>query len=105
MEHNSYRSYPLKYRHIKDPTEEIVNYIDHRRRGLSKSLRTRWVRFNNICMGGIEPNVIYTIAGRSGSGKSSFVNSLETDLFELNPDANFVVLSFSFEMVSSRQVG
>jgi len=56
-------------------------------------------------MGGIEPNVIYTIAGMSGSGKSSFVNSLETDLFELNPDEKFIVLSFSFEMLSARQVG
>jgi len=56
-------------------------------------------------MGGIEPNVIYTIAGMSGSGKSSFVNSLETDLFDLNPKEDFIVLSFSFEMLSSRQVG
>jgi len=56
-------------------------------------------------MGGIEPNVIYTIAGMSGSGKSSFVNSLETDLFDLNPREDFIVLSFSFEMLSSRQVG
>lgn len=33
------------------------------------------------------------------------MNSLETDLFELNPDTEFVVLSFNFEMLSSRQVG
>lgn len=56
-------------------------------------------------MGGIEPNTIYTIAGISGSGKSSFVNSLETDLFDLNPNEKFVVLSFNFEMLASRQVG
>jgi replicative DNA helicase len=56
-------------------------------------------------MGGIEPNVIYTIAGISGSGKSSFVNSLETDLFDENPKANIAILNFSFEMVSARQVG
>jgi len=66
MEQSSYRAYPLKYRHIKDPTEEIVDYIDKRRKGVVKSLRTRWNRFNNICMGGIEPNTIYTIAGISG---------------------------------------
>jgi len=56
-------------------------------------------------MGGIEPNAIYTVAGISGSGKSSFANSLETDLFDRNPETNFVVLSFNFEMLSSRQVG
>jgi replicative DNA helicase len=56
-------------------------------------------------MGGVEPNTIYTVAGISGSGKSSFVNSLETDLFDLNKNDDFIVLSFSFEMLSSRQVG
>ena len=79
--------------------------MDERRTGKVKSLKTRWERFNNTCMGGIEPNSIYTFAGISGSGKSSFLNSLETDLFECNPDVDFVVLSFNFEMLSSRQVG
>lgn len=95
----------LHYRHIKEPTAEILRYIDNRRKGVNKSLKTRWSKFNRQCMGGIEPNTIYTIAGISGSGKSSFVNSLETDLFELNPNGDFVVLSFNFEMLASRQVG
>jgi replicative DNA helicase len=37
--------------------------------------------------------------------KSSFVNSLETDLFDLNPFKELVILSFNYEMLSSRQVG
>lgn len=93
------------YRHISEAASEIVSYICNRMSGISRSLKTRWPKFNNLCMGGIEPNTIYTIAGISGSGKSSFVNSLETDLFDLNPNANFVVLSFNYEMLSSRQVG
>lgn len=95
----------LEYKHIKEPTDEILRYIDDRRKGVSKSLATRWKKFNRQCMGGIEPNTIYTIAGVSGSGKSSFVNSLETDLFDLNQRIDFVVLSFNFEMLSSRQIG
>lgn len=95
----------LLTRHIKEPTAEILSYIDNRRKGIIRSLSTKWAKFNRTCMGGIEPNVIYTIVGISGAGKSSFANSLETDLFELNPNANFVVLSFSLEMLSSRQVG
>lgn len=95
----------LDVKHISEPTNEILNYIDNRRKGIVKSLKTRWRKFNNVCMGGIEPNTIITIAGISGSGKSAFANSLETDLFDLNPNKEFIVLSFSFEMVSSKQVG
>lgn len=95
----------MPYRHISAAADEIVQYIKERRNGESQSLTTRWEKFNDMCMGGIEPNTIYTVAGISGSGKSSFVNSLESDLFDLNPDVDFCVLSFNYEMLSSRQVG
>lgn len=95
----------LEYKHIAEPTKEIIEYINNRRFGIVKSLKTRWKKFNNACMGGIEPNTILTIAGISGSGKSSFANSLETDLFDLNPNEDFVILNFSMEMQSSKQVG
>jgi replicative DNA helicase len=95
----------LPYIHIATAADEIISYMDKRRRGKIKSLKTKWERFNNQCMGGIEPNSIYTFAGISGSGKSAFLNTLETDLFECNPEVDFVVLSFNFEMLSSRQVG
>ena len=95
----------LPFRKIEEPSKEIIKYITDRRDGIVRSLKTRWPKFNVQCMGGIEPNAIYTVAGISGSGKSSFANSLETDLFDRNPEINFVVLSFNFEMLSSRQVG
>lgn len=104
MEQNS-SNRSLTYKHISHSTDEILSYIDNRRKGIVKSLRTRWEKFNKVCMGGIEPNVIISIAGISGSGKSSFANSLETDLIDLNPTEDIVVLSFNFEMLSSRQVG
>ena len=37
--------------------------------------------------------------------KSSFVNTLETDLVDLNTNEDIIVLSFSFEMLSSKQIG
>lgn len=95
----------LEIKHISDATKEILRYIDNRRSGKIRSLRTRWPKFNRQCMGGIEPNAIYSICGISGSGKSSFANSLETDLFDLNPDEKFIVLNFNFEMMSAKQVG
>lgn len=95
----------LSYIHISQAADDIISYIKNRHLGTVKSLKTKWEKFNNLCMGGIEPNAIYTFAGISGSGKSSFLNSLETDLFTCNPHEEFVVLSFNFEMLSSRQVG
>lgn len=95
----------LNYRHISTATDEAVNYIEQRKNHTIQSLKTRWTKFNNQCMGGIEPNTIYTIVGISGSGKSSIVNTLESDLIDLNPDQDIIVLDFSFEMLSSRNIG
>ena len=95
----------LSFRHISTATNEAVEYIRKRKNHEIQSLRTRWNKFNKSFMGGIEPNTIYTIVGISGSGKSSFVNTLETDLIDLNSNQDVIVLNFSFEMLSSRQVG
>lgn len=95
----------LNIKHISKAADDIVSYIYERKNGTIESLKTRFEKFNNLCMGGIEPNTIYTIGGISGSGKSSFVNMLETDIIDLNKGKEVVVLSFNFEMLSSRQVG
>lgn len=85
--------------------QEAINYIRGRREHNIVSLKTRWEKFNKQCMGGIEPNTVYTIAGISGTGKSSWVNSLTTDIIDLNPTEDIVILNFSLEMVGFRQVG
>ena len=103
MEQNSTNT--LTFRHISTAANEAVEYIRERKNHQIQSLKTRWNKFNTHCMGGIEPNTIYTIVGISGSGKSSFVNTLENDLIDLNSDQDVIVLNFSFEMLSSRQVG
>lgn len=85
-------------KHISKAADEIVTYIDNRRKGIVTSLKTKWTKFNHATMGGIEPNIIMTIAGISGSGKSSFVNSLETDIVDLNRNEDIIILSFNFEI-------
>ena len=94
-----------KVRPMSIVAQEAINYIRGRREHNIVSLKTRWSKFNKQCMGGIEPNTVYTIAGISGSGKSSFVNELTTDVIDLNPNEDIIILSFSLEMVGFRQVG
>ena len=92
-------------RPMKVVAQEAINYIEGRRSHNVVSLKTRWTKFNRQCMGGIEPNTVITIAGISGSGKSSFANCLATDIIDLNPNEDTIVLNFSLEMVAFRQVG
>ena len=53
---------------ISEATSEAVAYKKARKEHTIKSLETRWKKLNSCCMGGIEPNTIYTITGISGSG-------------------------------------
>ena len=92
-------------RPISVVAQEAINYIAGRRDHNIVSLKTRWGKLNSQCMGGIEPNTIYTFAGISGTGKSSLCNTMTTDIIDLNPDVGIVVLNFSLEMVGFRQVG
>lgn len=85
--------------------QEAINYIKARKEHNIESLKTRWNKLNTVCMGGVESNIVMTITGISGSGKSSFVNLLQTDLIDKNPGKEIVVLTFSLEMVGFRQVG
>lgn len=100
MEQNSYNIRPISV-----VAQEAINYIEGRKERKVVSLKTRWSKFNKQCMGGIEPNAIYTIAGISASGKSSFANLIQTDLVDLNQDEDMIILTFSLEMVGFRQIG
>ena len=81
---------------IADVTKETLKYIDDRRKHNIVSLKTRWNKFNEVCF--FEPNMIFTVAGISGSGKSVFVNTITNDLIDLNPSQEIVILNFSFEI-------
>lgn len=103
MEQN-YDNIP-EFKTIGEVANETINYIENRRKHLITPLKTRWSKFNNACCGGIEPNMVFTIAGTSGTGKSSFANMLQLDLIDLNLSEEVVILNISLEMVSYRNVG
>lgn len=100
MERQFYSPVPIK--HISEVGKEAVKYIKQRKNHEIQPLKTRWNKFNIMCGGGIEPGCVYTIAGTSGTGKSAFINCIENDLIEMNPGKELVILSFSFEMLSTR---
>ena len=102
MEQNSY---DLKIRPMSVVAQEAIDYIKGRREHDVTSLHTRWKKLNRQMMGGIEPNTVITIAGISGSGKSSMANTIQTDLIDKNSEQETIVLTFSLEMVGFRQVG
>ena len=79
--------------------QEAIDYIRGRKEHSVVSLRTRWNKLNSQCMGGIEPNTVYTFTGISGTGKSSLANLIATDIIDLNPSEDIVILNFSLEMV------
>ena len=94
----------IAYKTIAQAAKESVDYIRARKDHTIVPLKTRWKKFNKVCCGGIEPGMILTIAGISGTGKSAVANMIETDLIDLNPSQKVVILDFSFEMVSFRSV-
>lgn len=99
------RSSRLNIKTFRDAAREELAYMKGRMSGDISSLRTRWSKFNQASMNGIEWGNIITFAGMSGSGKTAILNELETSLFEENPNQDFVVLSFNFEMQARRLIG
>ena len=89
-------SFNLNIRPMSVVAQEAINYIAGRRDHSIVSLKTRWKKLNKQCMGGIEPNTIYTFAGVSGTGKSSMANLIQTDIIDENPKEDIIVLTFFF---------
>lgn len=91
-------SSPLEFKHISEGVVSAKKYIADRKSGKEKSLRTSFNKLNKVFMDGLDWYRIFTIAGLSGSGKSTILENLKRDFIVLNPDENFDILSFEFEM-------
>ena len=87
------------WKHYSDVMNEGLIYIHNRATGHSKSLRTQWKQFNIIGLNGVEWHSLYVIGARPGVGKTLIASSLTRELQNLNPDQDFAVLHFQFEML------
>jgi replicative DNA helicase len=92
-ESNAY--YAKKY---SDVLKKGLKYIDDRRKGRIKSFKTPWTGVNLAGINGIEWGSLVTIAARPSSGKTMWVSQLLKDSHIYNPDQDFNILEFQFEM-------
>ena len=80
--------------------EQNRQYVEDRKNGLITSLKTKFPRLDNYLLGGIEPNSILCISAPSGAGKSTLGKCLIDSICQLNPNIDFNLYKFNFEMVS-----
>lgn len=78
--------------------ETGLKYIEDRRSGLVRSLKTPWSGFNKAGIGGIEWGSMLTIGARPGAGKTMIMSQILREARQHNPDQDFNVLEFQFEM-------
>ena len=86
--------------HISQAYQSAIDYMNKRKTGEIKSIKTPWTRVNQVTMDGLEWNNIIVVAGRPGSGKTMFTNLITREAFKLNPDQQFGILDFQFEMIA-----
>jgi len=87
----------LSWIHISQVTSEVEKYVDQRRKGEIKSLRTGFPRLDAANIDGFEWGNTITIGGRPSVGKSAFSDCLIRGFFA-NNDPDFSLLDFNWEM-------
>ncbi len=86
-----------KWKHISEVTPEVEQYIDKRRKGEIKSLRTGYHKLDAANIAGFEWGTTITIGGRPSVGKSAFSDCLVRGFFA-NNEPDFDLLDFNWEM-------
>jgi len=94
------QSQKVPWKSYSDVLKESYEICVGRQLGHIKSLKTKWPEFNKIGLNGIEWQSIYTIGARPGVGKTFVAATLSRDVQKYNPDEDFDVLHFQFEMLS-----
>lgn len=87
--------------------DTCLDYMGKRMRGEIPLYKTKFNNINNALGGSIEPNSILTLAGISGSGKSTMATQIIYSIIDnLNVEGKEgVALRFNFEMLAFKTVG
>lgn len=88
-----------KFQHVSHAFKDAVSYMQKRKSGEIKSLKTPWASFNDVGMNGMEWHSLYVIAARPSTGKTLLMQMLTREAHRLNPDQEFTILHFQFEMM------
>lgn len=80
--------------------KQSLEYIQGRMKGLIKSIKTPWIKFNDATTDGLEWHSITVIGGRPASGKTLIKDQLIRSAFKLNAGEDFRALEFQFEMLA-----
>jgi replicative DNA helicase len=83
----------------KQSFKQSLEYMRGRMEGRIKSIKTPWSKFNDATTDGIEWNSLTVIGGRPGAGKTLIKDQIIREAFTKNPDEDFRVLEFQFEML------
>jgi replicative DNA helicase len=90
--------------HYTTAVDKGKEKIDNARKGIKNFYELRWKKLNIALGEGIEFGTTTTIGARSGVGKSTFVNLITNDIFELNEDVPTILLYWNFEVPSYKQI-
>jgi len=85
-------------RNYSEILAEGLGYINDRRHGRIKSFKTPWLGFNRAGINGLEWGSLLTIGARPGSGKTMISSQILREARTQNPDQDFNILEFQFEM-------
>lgn len=88
----------IEYKHIKDVAYETSTYIEDRKTGKVKSIKTPWKKLNDNNLGGFQWGDFILIPAMSGAGKTAFAAQFTREIHDLNPDEEFIIVFFTFEM-------
>lgn len=86
----------------RDIAIKNLAYVEGRMNGTITSLRTKFPRFDNNLMDGIEKNSIMTISAPSGGGKSTLAKCIIDSISEYNPDVLMNIYNFNFELTTNQ---